>query len=143
MKTISQGLKISVGRLGATAGTTTLASAVVDMQGYDAVAFIQHFTVAGTATTKHTLRVQGATATGAAYADLNGAAAHAAYASTNVVVECWRPSTRYVKSLTNRETTGSAVGVVTVIRARPGDLPVTNAATGAGGTVLTRTQYAT
>lgn len=142
-RTFTQGHKITVGRLGATANTTTLTGSVIDMAGYDAVTFIQHFSVAGTATTKHTLRVQGATATDASYANLNGAAAHANAASTNLVVELYRPTKRYLKSITNRETTGSAVGTVYVIRSRPGDMPVVNAATGAGGTVVVRSQYAT
>lgn len=142
-RTFTQGHKISVGRLGATAGTTSLTGNVIDMAGYDAVTFIQHFSVAGTATDVHTLRVQGATATGANYANLNGAIAHANAASTNLVVELWRPRTRYLKSVTNRAGTETAVGTVSVIQSRPGDKPVTNAATGAGGTVVKRVAHAT
>lgn len=142
-RTFTQGHKISVGRLGATAGTTSLTGSVIDMAGYDAVTFIQHFSVAGTATDKHTLRVQGSTASGGSYANLNGAIAHANAASTNLIIELYRPQKRYLKSVTNRETTETAVGTVSVIQSRPGNKPVTNTVTGAGGAVVVRTQNAT
>lgn len=138
----TRGAKITVANVSATANTTTLAGSVIDMQGYDAVTFMRHYFTVGTATDGNGIRVQGATASGGSYEDLDGASAYNNAASQNLIVEIHRPVKRFLKALSKRGT-ASKVGTLYAIRTLPRDLAVTNSATGAGGTKVTRTQSPT
>lgn len=141
-QTFTKAAKITVAGLSATANTTTLAGSVIDMQGYDAVTFMRHFFVAGTSTAGNGIRVQAATASGGSFEDLSGAAAYANSASTNCIVEVFRPGKRYLKATTKRVTSSKA-GTLYAIRTLARDKAVTNSATGAQGTKCVRVQSPT
>ena len=118
----------------ATAGTSTLTSDVLDMQGWDGVAFIA---VTGDVTDTSVLtltalddtddNVSGATA-------ITGAAAtFTANASTAdeklLIVDVYRPQKRYVHCTLARATANAVVGGIIAIRYRGKKLPITQGST--------------
>ena len=83
--------------------------------------------------------MQTASASGGTYEDLSGASAAANFASTNCIVDVYRPRKRFVKAVTKR-TTSSKVGTLYAIRYLARDKAVQNVATGAGGGAVTFVQ---
>jgi hypothetical protein len=112
-----------------TAGTTDVETSILDMAGFEWIAFITSF---GTAAVDNLIKVQQDDLNGAGgMADLlgTGLISGASPSNEDVKVEVYRPTKRYVRAVVVVDTS-STVESVYAIRGGARNLPVTNSTSG-------------
>lgn len=111
------------------AGTTDVNSASVDMQGFDAVAFVVAFgtITAGAATS---IKVQQSSDDGSAddWTDLEGTGVTVADDDDNqiAVVDVTHPSKRHLRCVVDRGTQNAVVDGIVAVQYRPDSVPTTH-----------------
>ena len=115
----------------AAAGTSDLESDIIDMQGFEGVAFVVLFgTITANAVTS--VKVQQDTdSAGGTMADLEGTGYTVADSDDNkaVIVEVYRPLERYIRCVVDRGTQNAVVDGIVAFQYGAAKLPVTQDAT--------------
>ena len=110
------------------AGTGTITSDSIDMQGYEGVAILTVLgaVVAGAATS---VKLQQSSDDGVsdAYADLTGTSITIADSDDDLIAlqDIWQPRERYVRAVVSRATQNSEVDAIIALLYRPKTAPVT------------------
>ena len=114
LKFLTEDTKITVVKTAQAAGTSTITSDSVDMQGYDGVCFLCYY---GTAAANNLITAE-QSADDSSYADLEGSQPNSAGASTELqYVDIVRPTDRYVRIDAVRGTS-STIDLILAIRYR-------------------------
>jgi len=129
---LSSNTKITVVAPLATAAQTEVVSSVLDMQGYEGVMFIAMLGAA-TATAVLTLTVKGNTANSTSSPAPVTQKATAAYTAAGtasdsmaLMVDLWKPTTRYVFASYTRTVANAALGGIIAIQYKAGNAPTTH-----------------
>lgn len=110
------------------AGTSTVTSSAVDMQGYDGALF---FTSFGTAASNNTVKLQQSSDDGGSddYTDLTGTSVTSGSSDEDVWIDYTRPGKRYLKFIASRGTSSTLESMwVLLYHARTG--AINNSTTG-------------
>lgn len=128
---LSKNVKLTRVSNAVAAGTTEVDSSVIDMQGFEGVAFTVAFgaIVAGAATTVKLQHGDAANLSDAA--DLAGTGITVADTDDNtlVIAEIFQPTKRYVRCVVTRATQNSTVDAIIAAQYQPKVKPVTQDAT--------------
>lgn len=133
MQALTQAVKFTLVEAATTAGTTAIESASVDMNGFDAVAFL--LTVGAlTANAATSIKLQQSSDDGVAdtYSDLAGTGITIADDDDGQTfyLDLIQPSKRYVRLVVSRATANAVVGEIYALqyhtRGSAGALPITN-----------------
>lgn len=128
---LSDNVKITKVADQATAATSTVTSAAVDMAangGWDGVMFLTSY---GTAAADNLIKAQQSSDDGSAdaYADIAGSEINGGASDEDQVLDIFQPQERYVKCLAQRGTSSTS-GDIWAIQYRGRSLPVTNTVSG-------------
>lgn len=110
------------------AGTSTVTSDAIDMQGYEELLVITSF---GTAASNNTLKAQQSSDDGSSdgYSDLEGSSVASGTSDEDVWFHLYRPSKRYVKVVGTRGTS-STLESIWALKSGGRKLPVDNTTSG-------------
>jgi hypothetical protein len=120
------GAVITKGAAAATAATSTIDGAQVDMQGFDGVVIVASV---ATANAGNILKAQGSDASGSGQTDLVGATAVAGSDGDVVAIDVYRPTQRYINAALVRGAS-TVTGEIRMIRYRASKVPAQQASSG-------------
>jgi len=109
-----------------TAGTTMVTTTILDMSGWEGVAWVASFGALTTAATNFIKAQQGSSSSMGDAADLTATAVYVNDQDDSaVILDLYRPTDRYVRCVVARSATAQAVQSVFAIKYRAANAPIT------------------